>query len=50
MRSEFIPKPTKEQRELTALEFEEELICPRGLSTGNIRVIKPEHNDSMFYN
>jgi hypothetical protein len=53
MRPECIPKPTKEQWELTALEFEETANFPHCLEPvdgKHIRVIKPEHSGSMFYN
>jgi len=53
MRPECIPKPTKEQWELTALEFERRANFPHCLGTvdgKHIRVIKPEHSGSMFYN
>ena len=53
MRPECIPKPTKEQRELTALEFERRanfLHCLGAVDGKHIRVITPEHSGSMFYN
>jgi len=52
MRPERISRPTKEQWELTALEFERRANFPHCLGTvggKHIRVIKPEHSDSMFY-
>ena len=52
-RPECIPKPTKEQWELTALEFERTTNFPHCLGAvdgKHIRVIKPEHSGSMFYN
>ena len=53
MRTEYIPKPTKEQWELTALEFERRANFPYYLGAVDgklIRVIKPEHSGSMVYN
>ena len=53
MRPECIPQPTKEQWELTSLEFERRANFPHGLGAvdgKNIQVIKPEHSGSMFYN
>jgi hypothetical protein len=53
MRPECLPKPTKEQWELTALEFERRANFPNILGAvdgENIRVIKPEYSGSMFYN
>jgi len=53
MRTEYIPKPTKEQWELTALECERRANFPHCLGAvygKNIRVIKPVHSGSMFYN
>jgi len=53
MRPECIPKPTKEQWELPALEFERRANFPHRLGAvdgKHIRVIKPEHGGSMFYN
>jgi len=53
MRPECIPKPKKEQWELTALEFERRVNFPHWLGAvdgKHIRVIKPEHRGSMFYN
>jgi len=47
MHPECIPRPTKERWELTALEFERRANFRIGK---HIRVIKPEHSDSMFYN
>jgi len=47
------PKPTKEQWELTALEFERRANFPHCLGVVNgkhNRVIILEHSDSMFYN
>ena len=48
-----IPKPTKEQWELTALEFEKTANFPHCLGAvdgKHIRVINPGHSGSMFYN
>jgi hypothetical protein len=48
-----IPRPTKEQWDLTALEFERKTNFPHCLGAvdgKHIRVIKPEHSGSMFYN
>ena len=53
MRPECIPKPTKEQWELTASEFEKRANFPHCLGAVDgkrVRVIKPEHSGSMFYN
>jgi len=53
MRPECIPKPTKEQWELTALEFEKRTNSPHCLGAIGgkyIRVIKLEHSGSIFYN
>jgi len=53
MRPECIPKLTKEQCTLTALEFERRAHFPHCLGAvdgKHIRVIKPEHSGSMFYN
>jgi hypothetical protein len=53
MRPECIPKPTKEQWELTAFEFEKTADFPHCLGAvdgKNIRVMKPEPSGSMFYN
>jgi len=53
MRPECIPKPTKQQWELTALEWERTANFPHCLGTvdgKHIRVIKPEHSGSMLYN
>ena len=53
MRPECIPNPTKEQWELTALELERRVNFPHCLGAvdgKHIRVIKPEHSGSMFYN
>ena len=53
MRPECSPKPTKQQWELTALEFERRANFPHCLGTidgKHIRVIKPEHSGSIFYN
>ena len=53
MRAECIPKPTKETWELIALEFERRANFPHFLGAvdgKHIRVIKPEHGGSMFYN
>ena len=53
MRPECIPKTTKEQWELIALEFERRANFPHclGVVDGkHIRVIKPEHSGSMFCN
>jgi len=53
MHPECIPKPTKEQWELTALEFKRRANFPHCLGAvdgKHIRVIKPEHSGSMFYN
>jgi len=47
------PKPTKEQWELTALEFEKTANFPHCLGAvdgKHIRVINPGHSGSMFYN
>jgi len=51
MRPECIPKPTKEQWELTALEFETIANFPHCLGAvvgKHIREIKPEHSGSIF--
>jgi hypothetical protein len=49
-----IPKPTKEQWELTALEFKKKTAnfphCLGAVDGKHIRVIKPEHSVAMFYN
>ena len=53
MRSECIPKHTKGQWELTALEFERKANFPHCLGAvdgKHIRVIKPELSGSIFYN
>jgi len=53
MRPECIPKPTKEQWELTVLEFEKTANFPHCLGSvdgKHIRVIKSKHGGSMFYN
>jgi hypothetical protein len=54
MRPECIPKPTKEQWELTALELENKTVnflhFLGAIYGKHIRVIKPEHSGSMFYN
>jgi hypothetical protein len=53
MRLECIPKPTLEQWELTALEFERRANFPNCLGAVDgkrIRVTKPELSGSMFYN
>jgi len=53
MLPECIPKPTKEQWELIALEFERTanfLHCLGAVDGKHIRVIKPERSGSMFYN
>jgi len=50
MRPECIPKPTKEQWELTALEFENPANFPHCLGAvdgKHIRVIKPEHSAAL---
>jgi hypothetical protein len=53
-RPECIPKPSKEQWELTALQLERTTNFPKCLGNVDgkhtIRVIKPEHGGSMFYN
>ena len=52
-RPELISRPTKEQWEFTALDFERRANFPNFLGTGvgkYIRVTKPEHSGSMFYN
>jgi hypothetical protein len=52
MRPECIPKPTKWQWELTALEFERRANfshCLGAVDWKLIRVIKPERGGSMFY-
>jgi hypothetical protein len=51
MRLECIPKPIKEQWELTALEFKKTANFPHCLGAVDekyIRVIKPEHSGSTF--
>ena len=53
MLPECIPKPTKEQWELNALEFEKWANFPHCLGAVDgkyILVIKPEHRCSMFFN
>jgi hypothetical protein len=53
MRPECIPKPTKGQWELTALQLEITANFPNrwvAVDGKHIRVIKPEHRDSIFYN
>ena len=53
MRPECIPKPTKEQWELTALAFERTANFPHcsvAVDGKEIRVIKWEHSVSIFYN
>jgi len=53
MRPECIPRPTKEQWELAALEFERRANFPHCLGAvdgKHIGVIKPERSGSMFYN
>ena len=53
MRPECIPKHTKEQWELTALEFERRSNFSHclGVVDGKyMQVIKPEHSGSMLYN
>jgi hypothetical protein len=54
MSPECIPRPTKEQWELTAMEFEKTADFPHclvGAVAGkHIPVIKPQHSGSMFYN
>jgi len=53
MRPECIPRPTKEQWELTVLEFERRANFPHWLGAvdgKHIRIIKQEHRGSMFYN
>jgi len=53
MRPECIPRPTKEQWELTALEFERRANFPHYLGAvdrKHIRVIRPEHSSSIFCN
>jgi hypothetical protein len=52
-RPECIPKPTKEQLELSSLEFERRANFPNCLGAvdgKHIQVIKPEHSGSIFYN
>jgi hypothetical protein len=52
MRQEFIPKPTKQQWELNALEFERRAnfsYCLGAADGKLIQVIKPEHSGLMFY-
>jgi len=51
MRPEYIPTPTTEQLELTALEFERRANfsrCIWAFDRKHIRVMKPEHIHSMF--
>ena len=53
MRQECIPKPTKEQWELTALEFERRVNfrhCLGAVDGKHIRVIRQEHSASIFSN
>jgi len=53
MHPECIPKPPKEQWELIGLEFEKTANFPHcfGAVDGkHIRVIKPQHSGTMFYN
>jgi len=53
MRPECIPKPTKEQWELTALVFERRANFPHWLGAvdgKHIGVIKPQHSGSIFCN
>ena len=53
VRPECIPKPTQEQWELTALEFERISYFPhcfRAVSGKHIRIIKQEHSGSVVYN
>jgi hypothetical protein len=52
MRPEGTPKPTKEQKELTALELERFNFphCFRAVDGKHIRVIKQEQSGSMVYN
>jgi hypothetical protein len=52
MRPESIPKPTKEQWNLTALQSERRANFPHCLEAvdgKHIRAIKPEHSGSLFY-
>jgi len=51
MSPKCIPKPTKEQQELTALEFERTAnfpLCLGAIDGKYIPVIKPEHSGSIF--
>ena len=53
MHPECIPKPTKEQWESTALEFEGRANFPHclwAIDGKHIRVNKPEHSGSILYN
>jgi hypothetical protein len=53
MRPECIPKPTKEQWELTAFDSENVPDFPHCLCAVDekyIRIIKPQHSGSIFYN
>jgi len=53
MRPEYISKPTKGQWELTASEFERITNFPHCLGAVGgtyVRVNKPEHSGSIFYN
>ena len=53
MRPEYISKPTNGQWELAASEFERRANFPHCLGAvggKHIRVIKPEHCGSIFYN
>jgi len=53
MRPEYILKPTKGKRVLTASEFERRANFPHCLGAiggKHFRVIKPEHSGSIFYN
>jgi len=53
VRPECIPRPAKERWELTALEFERRANfshCLGAVDGKHIRVMKPEHGGSMFYN
>jgi hypothetical protein len=53
MRPECIPKRTKEQWKLIALEFERRPNFPhrlRAVDGKYIRVIRPEHSGSLFHN
>jgi len=52
MRPECIPKPTKEQWELTAFEFEKAPDFPHCLGAidgNNIRTIKTQQSGWIFY-